>query len=81
MAHSLVKLVSTPQQIPDATQGLLHFEGSMDQYSTGANRVFPFSTTMTLLAMYHYFHCRQKSEGIPKRYSSLECQLFDLYCV
>ena len=41
MAHSLVKVITTPQQIPDVTQGLLHFEGYMDQYSTGANRVLP----------------------------------------
>src|ERR1700737_4746140 len=42
MPHSLVKLFSTPQQIPEATQGLLHFEGSIEQYSAGANRVSPF---------------------------------------
>ena len=36
MSHSLVKLMTTPVQIPEATQGLLHFEGS---YSGGANRV------------------------------------------
>lgn len=39
MCHSLVKLNTAPQQIPQATQGLLHFEGSMDQYSNGATRV------------------------------------------
>jgi len=46
MSHSLVKLMTMPIQIPDAPQGLLHFEGSMDQYSGGANRV--------TLAICHY---------------------------
>jgi hypothetical protein len=54
MVHGLVKLNTTPQQIPTATQGLLHFEGSMDQFSTGANRVLPFtfSFSLTVIAMY-----------------------------
>jgi hypothetical protein len=43
MCHSLVKLTTTPTQIPEATQGLLYFDGEMDQYSSGSTRVPPIS--------------------------------------
>ena len=70
MSYSLVKLMTTPIQIPEAPQGLLHFEGSMEQYSGGANRVLiPISDLINNKAMRRYVYCRPQCETFQEYYS------------